>query len=134
MEQIHRDDLLTVHASDEESLISVNWSDPCGNILDNKNTRALDEMNQILSQKTPDKILLDFRQCRFFFHPENLEWKENLLYARLDYKDASRIAFVIPENLFVYPAFEATRVALEHNRRNVRYFDNHDQALTWLLK
>jgi hypothetical protein len=130
---LHRDPLLTMRESKDGSVMSVIWSEACGNVLDPKNSLALKRMNKILIQESPDKVLVDFRLCQFYLDPENLSWKDNLLSSMLTYQHASRVAFVVPSNLFVYPAFEATRNSLEQQRGNVNYFDGYDQALTWLL-
>jgi hypothetical protein len=132
--EVHRDHLLTMHESRENSLVLAIWSDACRHRLDEQNSRALDEMNTILFQKTPKKVLVNLRQCQIFLEPENLNRKDNFLFAMLEYENASLVAFVIPLNLFVYPAFEATRISLEQNRKNIKYFDDHNQALAWLLE
>ena len=136
MIQLHKDTLLTMKESKNGSVMSVIWSEACGNLLDPQNSPALDRMNKILREKSPDKVLVDLKLCQFYLDPENLSWKDHFLSSMLTYKHASRVAFVVPSNLFVYPAFEATRISLEQQggKVNYNYFDGYNQALTWLLE
>ena len=47
VEQVYHDEMLTVHETVEQDLITIIWSDTCGNILDPENKRAFDRMNCI---------------------------------------------------------------------------------------
>jgi hypothetical protein len=134
MIQLHKDPLLTMHASENGSVVTAIWSEACGNVLDPQNSRTMERMNEILFEKSPDRVLVDFRLCQFYLDPENLGWEDHFLYSLLEYKHASRTAIVVPSNLFVYPAFEATRISLEQQLEDVKYFDGYHQAEAWLLE
>mgnify|MGYP006987897784 CR=1 FL=1 len=132
--RLFQDPRVTMKASEDPSMIIAEWKDECKNLLRGQSLSSLDKVNQVLEEHAPEKVLIDFSECGYSFDPENQEWKHNLLFTKINYDQASRMAFVVPGNLFVYPSFEATRATLENEISNIQYFKDKDKALAWLME
>ena len=132
MEPVYKDDLLSIAHARSESLLTVTWSDSCDNLIENSKG-ALKTMNDTIKVFNPKFLLIDFQKCTYFLSPGNNDWEENLLVRKIRADHASKIAIVVPGNLFAFPVFEATRTSMERALGNVMFYGNHGQALSWLL-
>ena len=119
---------------DEGRIVELTWNENCNNLLDERYTQMMDEVNRELKKLEPGKLLVDLHHCQYIVTPDVLKWHDHTLFDLFGQSNPDALAFVVPSNLFNHIFFEATQVAEETENTNVQYFRERDKALEWLRK
>lgn len=133
MEQIIDNDFVTLRFAEDENIAVIKWKEKCGNIIDQKQNAFFDDIRNLILKITPGKILADMSACDYFLTADSGAWFENPLFALYADLPPSRIALVIPQNLFVNAFFDAARAYEKTDpNKKLQYFKEAEKAWDWL--
>ncbi|MFO8068257.1 MAG: hypothetical protein R6U11_11815 [Bacteroidales bacterium] len=131
--QIFDNELVTIEFADNEKIAVIKWKETCGNIINKQHTKIFNDIRDLITDIAPDKMLVDMSGCDYNITPDSGAWFENPIFAMYADLPPSRIALIIPQNLFVNAFFDAAR-AYEKIGPNtsLQYFKDADKAWDWL--
>lgn len=133
MNQIFDNDFVSLGFSKDESIAIIKWKEKCGNIIDQMQKSFFDIIRSLILKISPEKMLADMSACDYFLDADTGAWFENPLFTFYTDLPPTRIALVIPQNLFVNAFFEASRAyeKTDPNKR-LQYFKETEKAMEWL--
>jgi len=133
LKQIFDNDFVTVKFARDENIAVVKWKGKCGNIIDQKHTALFDDIRVLIKNIAPEKLLADMSACEYYVTSDTGTWFKNPIFAMYDDLPPTKIALILPNNLFVKAFFEAS-LAYEKADPNTRlqYFKEYDTAWDWL--
>lgn len=131
--QVFNNDFVIIKHDRDKGVAVIKWKGKCGNIIDQKHTTLFDDIRNLITNISPDKLLADMSDCDYHLTPDTGTWFENPIFAMYSDLPPSRIALVIPQNLFVKAFFDAAR-AYEKTDPNTKlqYFKDEEKAWNWL--
>jgi hypothetical protein len=133
MKEIFNNELATVKLAKAENLAVLAWKETCGNIVDEQEAGYFDDIRALLLKIAPDKLLADMSACDYLLTADSGSLRENPIFAMYADLPPSRIALVIPKNLFVNAFFDAARAyeTIDANKE-LQYFKDAEKAMDWL--
>jgi hypothetical protein len=133
MKEIFNNELATVKFAKAENLAVVTWKEKCGNIVDEQEAGYFDDIRAMLLKVAPDKLLADMSACDYLLTVDSGSLRENPIFAMYSDLPPSRIALVIPKNLFVNAFFDAAQAyeTIDANKK-LQYFKDAEKAMDWL--
>jgi hypothetical protein len=130
---IYESDRMVMYHDEKQQAIQITWKKECGNILDKVHAPDIEKIRTIIKETAPSNILANMVNCQYLLTPDTGPGFENPLYTIFSDLPPSRIALVIPKNLFVNASFDATRAAEKASPgTNLKYFYNPEKAWEWL--
>lgn len=130
--QIFENDFVSINHDEKDSQLEIILK-KCGNILDETHIKLFEDISELIKQVAPQKLLANMSECNYLITPETGPWHKNPLYKMFSSLPPSRIAMVIPQNLFVNAFFDAAQASGESSTNTkFKYFDDAQQAWGWL--
>jgi len=133
LKKIFENNFVIINHDENNNAIEIKWERTCGNILDETHTQLFNEIEELIKRLAPQKLLANMSECNYLITPETGPWYENPLFKMFSHLPPTRIAVVIPQNLFVNSFFDAAG-AMEKSDANAKfnYFDSVKKAWEWL--
>lgn len=133
LKQIFDNEFVIVKHDRDKGIAVIKWKGKCGNIIDQKHTTLFDNIRNLIVNIAPEKLLADMSACDYHITPDSGTWFQNPIFAMYADLPPSRIALIIPQNLFVKAFFDAAR-AYDKTDPNTRlqYFEDTEKAWDWL--
>jgi hypothetical protein len=131
--QIFDNDFVTVKFAKNKNIAVIKWKEKCGNIIDQKQKSFFDDIRDLIKKIAPEKILADMSACNYLLTVDSGTWFKNPIFDMYADLPSSRIALIIPQNLFVNAFFDAARAyeKTDPNKR-MQYFKETEKARNWL--
>lgn len=133
LKQIFENDSVTINHDENNNTTEIKWKRTCGNILDETHTQLFNEIEELIKRVAPQKLLANMSECSYLITPDTGPWHKNPLFKMFSDLPPTRIAVVIPQNLFVNSSFDAARASEKTDaNKKFNYFDNVQNAWDWL--
>ncbi len=130
---IYESDHLVMHQDKKQQTIQIIWKKECGNILDEIHAPDIEQIRARIKEAAPPKILANMGNCQYLITSETGPDFENPLHKIFSDLPPSRIALVIPNNLFVNASFDAARASEKASPgTDLKYFYDPEKAWEWL--
>lgn len=134
MQELFKNDIITIKHDHEHALLEVDWSRKCGNLLDEDYKNELQKIHAAAKINSSDYILVNLNECKYIESDQHHRWTENTIFSQYSDIGAQKIAFVVPENLFAQVSFEANHLSLSKNDTQIQYFRDEGKAKMWLME
>lgn len=134
MEEIFKNEIISVKHDRDNALLEVDWSEQCGNLLDEDYDKELKKIHTAAQINSSDYLLVNLNDCMYVETDQQHRWTENTIFSQYSDIGAKKIAFVVPENLFAHVSFEANHLSLTENDTQIQYFRDVDKAKMWLME
>lgn len=133
LKQVFDNDFVIVKHDQDKDVAVIKWKGKCGNLIDQQHTTLFDDIRDLIKCLAPDKLLTDMSACEYHVTSDMGTWFKNPIFAMYADLPPTKIALILPQNLFVKAFFEAS-LAYEKADPNTKllYFKEYEKAWDWL--
>jgi hypothetical protein len=132
MDKVFENNIIKIKHDTEKSLLLVDWSEQCGNLLSEDYDNELKKIHVAAQINGCKYLLVNMNECRYIETDQHHRWFENTIFSKYSDIGARKIAFVVPDNLFAQVSFEANQMSLKETDTQIQYFKDVDKARLWL--
>lgn len=132
MQEVFKNDIVTIKTDNESSILKVDWSDQCGNLLEREHQEEIKKVHTAAKINSAEYVLVNMNECDYIQTDQQHRWSENTIFSQYTDIGAKKVAFVVPQNLFAQVSFEANHLSLSDTDTQFQYFKDEDKARMWL--
>ncbi len=123
--------LQTIEYNESNKLVTQTWKDTSKDLNSQGFKNEMLELGKFFEQLQPQNVLIDMRNFFFAVVPELQDWVNQNVNAKLA-KVNAKTAFVVSSDLFTKISVEQTLDEKDGAKVNSKFFDNYQEAKTWL--
>jgi len=131
--EIYHDDFWTISFDNEHSIITAEWSENSLNLTDDIYKLKMEKYTQFIEQYKAQKALANCLKLGFVISPSVQEWTNNVLFPRILAVGQHSVAVVLPNEFITQLSLEQILEEEKGQKFVSRYFDNAQDARTWLI-
>ncbi len=122
----------TIEYIEVSKLITQTWKATSENLTAKGFKSQMLELAKYFEELQPEKVLIDMRKFFFAVNPELQDWVNKNVNSKLA-KVNAKTAFVVSNDLFTKISVEQTLDENDGAAVNSKFFDDYENAKTWLI-
>jgi hypothetical protein len=133
MKEVFKNDFVVLNYDEQTGILHVHFRHNCGNLLDENNLQAIDELRPRINQLNPIRLIADMSECDYHLTPTSKTWFDTPLFSFFSDLEIKKIAIILPGNMWVTASFDAYRAdeGLESGT-SIQYFREVEKAWRWI--
>lgn len=120
-----------IHLSLKDHCLRVTWKEDSINLEDAEFMAINEKYLELIQAHKLTAFFIDTRKFLYTISPEIQDWVGENILSKLPELGVKRLAFLMSEEFIAQLSIEQTMDNLGENCQ-MRYFDNKEEALTWL--
>ena len=122
----------TIEYIEVNKLITQTWKATSENLTAEDFKNQMLELAKYFKELQPEKVLIDMRKFFFAVNPDLQDWVNENVNSKLA-KVNAKTAFVVSSDLFTKISVEQTLDENDGAEVNSKFFDDYEDAKTWLI-
>lgn len=130
---IYQSDYISIHYSEEESLLERHWKPSSTGIDDEQFKKEMLQVLEAAKKYQPIRVLGDTKNFFYVILPEMQEWLDEHVYAQLGNHGVQKMAFVNSEDFYAQLSVEQS-IGESSKNYQIQYFGSEEEAKAWLFE
>lgn len=132
MEKLHSTFFYNILIDREEDLLEIEWINESSNVAEDVSDEIIETIRQAISENKAKKLLVNMIKSQYLLSVSNYKWYQNTIFTKINDLNIKKVAYVVPENLYVHITFVAASDDSDKGNTTDQYFKEYKKAVGWL--
>lgn len=132
MEKIESTFYYNILISKKENLLEIEWIVESSNVVEDVSDDMVNALKNTIASNKVTKLLVNMIKSQYLLSVANYKWYQNTIFSKFNDLKIDKIAYIVPDNLFVHISFIAANEEQNTGNTEVQYFKDYKKGMHWL--
>jgi len=130
---VHNSEYSTIYLLSDMSLLYSEWNESSGDLLEDDMKEEMKVILDKVEEYKPEYVIADTKKFKFKIDSDTQRWITRFFMADIIEMGVKRYAIIVQEELFAQLGKSSDGDEETFDDFQVKYFENKDQAMNWLI-